>query len=280
MSPELLTAIATLTGVALGIAGTLSAARIQAKGSHAQADATFRAAQTTATTQYAATLEQQNRAAQRAAYVGFLAVARDFVRRAEYTRLDGDRDQSAQDLTEPLLQVDTAYVAVELEGPEAVLVTARKFQREALEFQHFLEVRGGAYRAMNKLWAHHGDGDLREFLVIEPLDRLRSIYEQMSRNDRMRMFCSIDLVLAAGELGELGVRWRTEFMQAKSLLSSYVGAGTITELEKEIILRDAGVYDTSVGDQLGAGQDKMEATLRSFIDGARTHLNATAPRYA
>ncbi|MFF4265882.1 hypothetical protein [Streptomyces virginiae] len=278
MSPELVTAIATLTGVALGIAGTLSAARIQAKGSHAQADATFRAAKTTATTQYAATLEQQNRAAQRAAYVGFLAVARDFVRRAEYTRLDGDRDQSAQDLTEPLLQVETAYVAVELEGPEAVLATALKFQREASEFQHLLEIRGSAYRAMNKLWAFHGNGNLRDFLVIEPLDRLQSTYRLMSRNERMRLFCSIDLLSAAGELGELGARWRTEFLQAKSLLSSYVEAGTITEPEAETILRDAGVHDASVGDLLSTGQAKMEATLRGFISGARTHLNSTAPR--
>ncbi|MFJ3861043.1 hypothetical protein ACIPRL_33050 [Streptomyces sp. NPDC090085] len=280
MSPELLTAIATLTGVALGIAGTLSAARIQAKGSHAQADATFRAAQTTALTQYAATLDQQNRAAQRAAYVGYLAAAGDFMRRAEYTRTsEGDRDRSAQDLSESYQRVETALAAVELEGPDAVLARARDFRTRSFNFEHVLAVFGNAYRAMNKLWAVHYNDDLQDFPAIQSLDRLRSICGEMSVHDRMRLRISTDLFSVAGDFGEIGTRWCTEFGQARSLLLPYAEAGVITQEEVEVILRDAGTRERSVGDLLDSAQAEMDAALGGFVEDARTHLSGTAPRH-
>ncbi|MFE1415338.1 hypothetical protein ACFW6F_31775 [Streptomyces sp. NPDC058746] len=279
MAPELITAIATLAGVALGIAGTLSAARIQAKGSHAQADATYRAAQTTATTQYAATLEQQNRGAQRAAYVGLLAVTRDFVRRAEYTRSsEGDRDHLAHDLREPLVQVETAFAAVELEGPEPVLAAAREIADASFSFKQLLEHHGHVYRATNKLWARHFHSPLSEFPAIESLDRLRSINRDLSPRDRVHLLASGDMPARAGEMGEVGMRWRTEFLQARSLLQVYVEEGIITEVEREAILQHSGTWEHSVPDMLDAAQAKLDTVLVSFVRAARMHLNATVPR--
>ncbi|MFD3777973.1 hypothetical protein [Streptomyces sp. NPDC058612] len=281
MSPELITAIATLAGVALGIAGTLSAARIQVKGSHAQANATLRAAQTTATTQYAAALEQQNRAAQRTTYVGFLAVARDFVRRAEYTRTtEGERDRSAQDLSEPLHQVQTALAAVELDGPEAVLVRAREFERASSGFQAHLESGGTVYRAMNELWALHFDDSVREFPAIESLDRLRTITGELSRHDRVNLMVSSNILSTADTIAGIGAQWRTEFLRARSLLLPYVEEGVITEVEAEAIAQHAGTRECSVGDLLNSAQAGMDTALNSFILAARTHLNATAPETA
>ncbi|MCX4805084.1 hypothetical protein OG594_26335 [Streptomyces sp. NBC_01214] len=280
MSPELITAIATLAGVALGIAGTLSAARIQAKGSHAQADATYRAARTTATAQYAATLEQQNRAAQRAAYVGLLAVTREFVRRAEYTRSnEGDRDHLAHDLREPLVQVETAFAAVELEGPEGVLAAAREIADASFSFKQLLDLHGHVYRAINKLWARHFHSSLSDFPAIESLDRLRSIHRDLSPRDRVHLISSRDMPARAGEMGEPGIRWRTEFLRARSLLQVYVEEGIITEVERESILRHTGTWDHSVADMLDSAQEKLDAVLVSFIQAARMHLNATAPRH-
>jgi hypothetical protein len=112
---------AALVGVVLGGGVTLATAHIQRKGSKDQADATLRAAVTTARLQYAGALEQQNRIAQRTAYVGFIAATHAFrqaLRREVPGRSNPDPFREVQQV------LRDAYVAVELEGPPSVLTAA------------------------------------------------------------------------------------------------------------------------------------------------------------
>ncbi|MFD5340616.1 hypothetical protein [Streptomyces hawaiiensis] len=147
-------AIATLTGVALGVVSTLAAARITRKGSEAQADATYRAAVTTAETgyqaavttakaQYASALEALNRTAQREAYVSLISTANAqwTSAQAAYNHIRSVNQNEDIDLSALEASLDTlqaAHGAVELEGPPSVLGAANAVLERARKLTDFL----------------------------------------------------------------------------------------------------------------------------------------------
>ncbi|MFF8646463.1 hypothetical protein [Streptomyces sp. NPDC015345] len=110
MQPEVLSACigggGALLGVALGIAGTLRAARTHGE-----------AARDAAATQATATLRQQAREARRPVYAGALAAGRAYKTRAELL-IDGSATPDALD--DVAAEVEAAVALVELEGPRVL----------------------------------------------------------------------------------------------------------------------------------------------------------------
>ncbi|MFJ6722237.1 hypothetical protein [Streptomyces sp. NPDC091259] len=282
MSTELLIGVissgAGLVGVALGIVGALFGARMQAQGSHAQAEATQQAAATTAVTQYAATLVQQNRAAQRTAYVSFLSAARDFQRRVGYVmNIPGDSDESAHDMREQMVHVEAAFAAVQLEGPDRVLTQARRVEDSAHQFYRLLANHGDTYRAWNRFYAHYRSETPREFAAVASLENLQEITRELSERDRILLISAADVLAVAAGMGERGSRWSAEYQRARCLLEAFVTERVLTEREADRLVYEAGTSKCSVGDLLITLSERLDDGIASFIEAARTHLSATVP---
>ncbi|MFF1419344.1 hypothetical protein [Streptomyces sp. NPDC058280] len=126
MASEIITVAASLGGVALGLVGAVIAARIQARGAHAQAEATLRSALDAARLQRATTLDQQARDARRAVYAHFLAAAHTS-RKHIRLLLDGTATEEALRSIED--ELDSALAMIELEGPDELGNDAIETQR-------------------------------------------------------------------------------------------------------------------------------------------------------
>ncbi|MFD5891976.1 hypothetical protein ACFWHQ_39350 [Streptomyces sp. NPDC060334] len=277
MTPEQFTAVVGLGGVALGIGGTLIAARVQLKGSHAQAEATRRAAETTAVTQYASTLVQQNRAAQRAAYVAFVSQAREFTREIDRA-IVGTSWASDDSLGEPLRRLSTAFSAVELEGPMEVIAAGSAIMEgaDALTTQFDYSIAG--YRAWYKFHAVDRE-HARQALTA--LDALRSVARPLTlAGHRIRV--GGDLAEATQQLdalGALGAHWRQKYVVAHAELAALCAAGTLEASEMAVLLGDAGngriPQDVSV-ENLESG---LFSAMEKFTECARQQLNDTRPEH-
>lgn len=148
MSPEVITAAASLVGVALGLVGGVIAARIQARGAHAQAEATLRAALDTAQLQRATTLDQQIRDARRAVYARFLAAAHHCSSLVNEL-LDGSATPAITRDAETELGITRALV--ELEGPDDLTHEAQIAASSATSLFRSLIAKKDLLHALNIL---------------------------------------------------------------------------------------------------------------------------------
>ncbi|MCX4561615.1 hypothetical protein OHA02_36235 [Streptomyces phaeochromogenes] len=260
--------------MALGIVGTLMAARIQAKGSHAQAEATYRAAVTTAQTQYAATLEQQNRAAQRAAYVGFIAASDAFQRAMIPAEERAGRD-APEPLRGPLDQLHTAITPVELEGPSEVLTAARSVTQCADELTNVLYEQGEILESWRILVTGHVDEVRRAHTaVLRVYDVARAI--PMTH----RSLHDADRQVRAERMGEYGEAWLAACEAAESALASAVAVGALTEDQAADLLWDVSSKDEGTPQTSREHRDSFTNAAANFIEAARHYLNNTQPRTA
>ncbi|MCF3142207.1 hypothetical protein [Streptomyces platensis] len=273
MNSELLSAGAALAGVALGIVGTLMAARIQAKGSHAQAEATYRAAVTTAQTQYAATLEQQNRAAQRAAYVAFIAAFNAFQRAMVPAEARAGRDVP-EPLLEPLDRLHAAITAVELEGPPEVLAAARSVTQRAVELADMLYELGEILESWRALVAgrHVDEARNAHTAVLRVHEVARAI--PMTH----RSLHDADRQVRAERMGEYGEAWLAACESAESALAAAVAVGALTEDQAADLLWDVSSKDEGTPQTAREHRESFTNAAASFIEAARHYLNDTQPR--
>ncbi|MFD9474057.1 hypothetical protein [Streptomyces goshikiensis] len=273
MTPEQFTAVVGLGGVALGIGGTLIAARVQLKGSHAQAEATRRAAETTAVTQYAGTLVQQNRAAQRAAYVAFVSQAREFTR--EVDRAIVGTSWAADDSLRGLhRRLSTAFSAVELEGPAVVIAAGTAIMDYAEDLTSGFEYSAPEYRAWQK-FRSVDVGQARQALAA--LDALRSAARPLSPEAAHRMRSGSDMVEATQSLGALGEHWRQKYVVARDELAALCTAGTLEASEMAVLLEDAGTRRIPLDKSVEDWESELFSAMDKFTECARQQLNDTRP---
>lgn len=110
-----------LFGVVLGIAGTLAAARVQARAAYAQADAAVEAARAQARATYASTLHQHNQVARGEAYARLVDAGHSFIRTlAGIARIDEGTADDPSALTGPYTELHRAESAVKVWVPQHV----------------------------------------------------------------------------------------------------------------------------------------------------------------
>ncbi|MFE9224604.1 hypothetical protein ACFYM3_08210 [Streptomyces massasporeus] len=136
MEPEVMAAYiaggGALLGVALGIVGTLAAARIQARAAYAQADAALEAARAQARATYASSLHQHNQAARGTAYARLVDSGHSFIRAlADIARIDENTAEEPRTLTDPYIELHRAESAVKVWAPEHVRAAASELASTA-----------------------------------------------------------------------------------------------------------------------------------------------------
>ncbi|MCY0955286.1 hypothetical protein [Streptomyces sp. H27-S2] len=276
MTPEQFTAIVGLGGVALGIGGTLIAARVQLKGSHAQAEATRRAAETTAVTQYAATLIQQNRAAQRAAYVGLIDAADSFMREADRA-IEGRRWGAADTLQEPLDRLHRAESAVKLEGPIAVIQAASPIIEHAEMVAMYFDGSTRRYAAWRSLRATSRSGaeSVAAQRALDALQALHSATRSLPAGPHLPRSLTSEAESFGQSLGERGTAWRRCYESAREQLAGLCRAGAMESWEMGELLREPWIEAADV--TVEHFDDEMHTDVYDFVDCARTLLNDTRP---
>ncbi|MDT0456977.1 hypothetical protein RM550_14735 [Streptomyces sp. DSM 41527] len=136
MNPEVVAAYiaggGALFGVVLGIAGTLAAARIQARAAYAQADAAVEAARAQARATYASTLHQHNQVARGATYARLVDAGHSFIRAlANLARIDEGTADEPLALTAPYTELHRAESAVKVWAPQHVRDAANELTTNA-----------------------------------------------------------------------------------------------------------------------------------------------------
>lgn len=273
--PALVAAAAGLVGVVLGSTGTLVAAHIQRKGSKDQAEATVRAAVTTARFQYTGALEQQNRIAQRTAYVGFIAATHAFQQVLRREAPAAGRTNS-DPLREPQRALRDAYIAVELEGPPSVLTAADAVlgiggavtqfvynDADLMETWRILhnaartqEAAGIALRALR---------DVQRVLAETPPDERQAL---SSHNDQARQEHEDGLQTPAA-------RWYEAHREAQRAV--YDTVGLLTGDQAEELLLDASAFPHNALERVMHVSREFEEAAARFVQVARDYLNDTHP---
>ncbi|MFE9637040.1 hypothetical protein [Streptomyces sp. NPDC006463] len=278
MTPELVGAASALLGVALGIVGTLGAARIQAKGAHAQADATYRAAVTTAQVQYAGTIAQQSRAAQRAAYVRFLTTAHAFelaVRPAREQVGSAQVGSTDDPLAEPMRELRAAFATVELEGPQAILEAADAVTDNAAVLAYILREHASELEAWDTLGeAAYCDPPATE--AREATDALNAVVaaqRNLPRDVQDSFAERPDDADALAGTGTLGVIYTSARTRAETALLAVAASGVLTDEQANMLLWDVTGGARTVRNAFWGRQSALEDAISSFTHAARDHLN-------
>ncbi|MZE68714.1 hypothetical protein [Streptomyces sp. SID5789] len=280
MASELAIAGVGLIGVALGSAATFVAALVQRKGSQAQADATYRAAVTTAQVQYAAAMETQNRQARRQTYVEFSAAATELRAVARTLRRecgrwwygDGARPDT-ETLFAPLRALKDSYRTVELAGPVSVLEAAGLVMSQAEELVDIYE-RAEIPRLENQLWEGREDSDPARAqactLAAESLAELRRVAAETPDHARTHVFEGMST-----EVQSLAVT----FCQAHEAAHLRFRAlnDMFTDEQSTLVVNSAAFVDGNYTLRHRELQECFEEAAEDFVRIAREHLNDTQP---
>ncbi|MER6316067.1 hypothetical protein ABT237_20115 [Streptomyces sp. NPDC001581] len=279
MSPEQFTAVVGLGGVALGIFGTLAAARVQARGSHAQAEATRQAAETTAATQYASSLVQQNRASQRTAYLGLLTTAREFDRAAHVASAGGTRWGDGDSLAPQMLVVYAAFATVELEGPERVLPAARKIADATDGILDLFTSEERTLTSLARLYAALAGEFRPQAAYAEQLLRgLHRANMDLTSSQRLALVMAADTRHdVAHGLGRVGEAWLSAWRAAEMQLSLLADRGQLDEQQVGALLRDSGLIKPGTQESLNKLHDDLKDGIGLFVEVVRDYLNDTVP---
>ncbi|MDH3038979.1 hypothetical protein [Streptomyces sp. TRM75561] len=282
MASEIAIAGVGLIGVALGSAGTLAAAYVQRKGSQAQADATYRAAVTTAQVQYAGVLEVQNRQAQRQTYVKFSEAATAF--RASQSSLRSEcahwwygegAPPNIESLLDPLRLLKSVHGAVELAGPASVMEAADRVVRGAEALTEIYD-RAEIPRLEYLLWKGREDHDPQRAMACtlaeEALHELRRVVIVTPPLARTRQ-------LSEGQSAEVQAM-AAAFCQAwdAALTQFQVLDGLFDEGQRHLVVNDAAMLgEGSYEERLRHLQERFEEAADGFVCIAREYLNDTQP---
>ncbi|WP_314250993.1 hypothetical protein [Streptomyces sp. DSM 40907] len=267
---------AGLIGVLLGIGGALFGARMQARGSHAQADATRTAAETTAHTQYAATLVQQNRAAQRNAYVEFLRNLHALSAEASQARDPHDSMSTIETLRGRAERMRASYTLVELEGPDYVLAAAHEVMLRGSTLASSSSRLRDTLRAEGRLLEASLIGSSAAVNARRRLADLRNALSCLPVEERSR------LVLQAGDprtYVSMGAdaHYGGAHERAEEALDQLVSDGILATEATFALLIDAGMRHEAATELIALEHDIFDTAVVTFITVVRRHLNDTNP---
>ncbi|MFJ1733306.1 hypothetical protein [Streptomyces sp. NPDC088254] len=273
MDSALVAAGAGLVGVVLGSAGTLAAAHIQRKGSKDQAEATVRAAVTTARFQYAGALEQQNRIAQRTAYVGFIAATHGF---RQTLRSEVPGRTNPDPLREAQRALRDAYIAVELEGPPSVLTAADAVVATGGALAQFIYNDAELMEAWRTL---HNAARTQEraTTALQALRDVQRVLAQTQPDERGALSNRNDQARQDHENGlqTPAARWFAAYQEARQAV--YDTGGLLTDDQAEELLLDASLFPQNALERVLHVTSEFEETAARFVQVARIYLNDTQP---
>ncbi|MFB8247301.1 hypothetical protein ACFC5X_19940 [Streptomyces sp. NPDC055952] len=272
MNAELIAAGAGLVGVVLGGGVTLAAAHIQRKGSKDQADATLRAAVTTARLQYAGALEQQNRIAQRTAYVGFIAATHAF---RQALRREVPTCANPDPFREVYRTLRDAYIAVELEGPPSVLAAADAVVGAGFGVTQFVyndadlmetwrTLHVAAQSQQPAAVALQALREVQRVVAETPPDQRETLTETNHQTRRDHH-----------DAQSPAARWIAARQQARQAV--YDTGGLLTADQAEGLLLDASTFPCNALERVAHVSRDFEEAADAFVQTARNYLSDTAP---
>ncbi|WP_415940371.1 hypothetical protein [Streptomyces sp. 039-1] len=272
MNAELIATGAGLVGVVLGGGVTLAAAHIQRKGSKDQADATLRAAVTTARVQYAGALDQQNRIAQRTAYAGFIAATHDF-RQALRSEIPGRTNPDP--FREGHRALRDAYVAVELEGPPSVLAAADAVVDAGFGVTQFVYNDAELMETWRTL--HRAAGSQQA--ATAALQALREVQRVLAEipPEQRHTLTEPDHQASGDHHADPqspAARWRAARQQARQAVQGT--NGLLTDNQSQDLLFDVSTFPSNALERVAHVSRSFEDAADAFIQTARNYLNDTS----
>ncbi|MFE9685644.1 hypothetical protein [Streptomyces sp. NPDC006285] len=269
-----------LLGVALGIVGTLAAARIQARAAYAQADAALEAARAQARATYASSLHQHNQAARGTAYARLVDSAHSFIRAlADIARIDEGTAEEPSTLTAPYIELHRAESAVKVWAPEHVRATASELASTAWTItihvtkwhRHVYEAWHALYTAAEPLSGPppHDPSDpmvASAFVARQALYAHHCHVDAYHQDDRP----PYPLIMEHWHVWEeTAETMRTAFAEA-------VTAGILTKHQAEALAIAGAETATPPRDDLFAKVAQVDSLLDGFVEQARQDLGHLA----
>ncbi|WP_336318716.1 hypothetical protein [Streptomyces lavendofoliae] len=272
---------------ALGIAGTLAAARIQARAASrqaeaalAQAHATHRAALDAAATQAQSDFARQAREAQRPIYLAFIDASRAFADGAR-PLFDGSAQRNDPLATE-MRELQVAASRIELEGPTALIDLTHRVLACASQVQRFSRSLRNELAALYRLGAAIGEhdapvSDADDFDIahaaLNALHRLHTERGGMTGRQRLahyrgRRHSSLPPA-APQDLADFSSR----LSEAETALLAAQGARMLTEAQRNALIFRAVDNRRSAVEMFDSALDQFMHTRGAFTDAARDHLH-------
>ncbi|MGW6926273.1 hypothetical protein ACWGA9_34215 [Streptomyces sp. NPDC054950] len=269
-----------LAGVALGIIGTLAAARVQARAAYAQADAALEGARAQARATYASSLHQHNQIARGTAYARLVDTGHSFIRAlADVARVDEGTAEEPSILTGPYIDLHRAESAVKVWAPERVRTAARDLGYAAWDItihvtkydRHLYEGWRALYRAAELVSGTppHDPSDpasVSAFTARHALSTHRRHLAAYHRDGRP----SVPLLVQDVEV------WEQTAESMRAAFAEAVTAGILTQ-DQAVALANKGAQTTTLPrEDLFNKVSQVDGLLDRFAERARRDLGRLA----
>lgn len=264
-----------LLGVALGIAGTLAAARVQARAAYAQADAALEAARAQARATYASSLHQHNQVARGSAYARLVDSGHSFIRAlADVARIDEGTAEEPSTLTDPYNELHRAESAVKVWAPEHVRDAASEFASTAWRitieitkwYRHLYEGWHALYMAAERVsWPPDDPSDpavASASVAGQALLAHRRHVAAYHRDDRPPYPL----------LAEHWDAWEETAESMRTAFNEAVAAGILTRDQAEMLTNKGAETTTSPREDLFGMVAQVDGLLDRFAEQARQDL--------
>ncbi|MDG9710626.1 hypothetical protein [Streptomyces sp. DH10] len=228
---------------------------------------------TTARLQYAGALEQQNRIAQRTAYVGFFAATHAF-RQALRREVPGRANPDP--FREVHRALRDAYIAVELEGPPSVLAAADAVVGAGFGVTQFVYNDADLMETWRTLHiaaqsqqpaavALQALRDVQRVVAETSPDQRKTLTETNNRSGRDHN----------DDPQSPAARWRAARQQARQ--TAHATGGLLTDDQAEILLLDVSTFPSNALESVMHVSLDFEQAADALVQTARNYLNDTAP---
>ncbi|MGW2416425.1 hypothetical protein ACWCV5_30255 [Streptomyces tubercidicus] len=269
-----------LLGVALGIAGTLAAARMQARAAYAQADASLEAARAQARATYASSLHQHNQAARGTAYARLVDGGHSFIRAlADIARIDEATAAEPSTLTDPYLQLHRAESAVKVWAPDHVRATASELASAAWRITvHVTKYDRQLYEGWRALYAAaepvsaqppHDTSDpviVSAFIARNALSAHRRHLDAYHRDSRP----AHPLFVEHWDV------WDETAEDMRAAFNEAVTAGVLTQQQAAVLADQGATTTVPPREELFGKVDLLNGLLNQFAEQARQDLGHLA----
>ncbi|MFJ9997874.1 hypothetical protein [Streptomyces werraensis] len=269
-----------LLGVALGIAGTLAAARVQARAAYAQADAALEAARAQARATYASSLHQHNQAARGSAYARLVDSGHSFIRAlAGVARIDEGTAERPSTLTTPYIELHRAESAVKVWAPEHVRAVASELISTTWQItisitkwdQHLYEGWHALYEAAK------GNDEPQTGDSSDPAYALRNVARQaLSAHQRHVRAYHQDGRPPYPLYGEHWRAWEETAESMRAAFAEAVTAGILTQAQADALTHKGAETTTSPREDLFGMVAQVDSLLDRFAEQARQDLGHLA----
>lgn len=268
-----------LLGVALGIVGTLAAARMQARAAYAQADAALEAARAQARATYASSLHQHNQVARGTAYARLVDTGHSFIRAlADVARIDEVTAEAPLTLTSPYIELHRAESAVKVWAPERVRSAANELASAAWRITiEITKWDRDLYEGWHALYAAAKPLSVSSYDPSDPAIISASIAQRALGHHRAH----VDAYHREGRspspliMADVLV-WEETAETMRDAFAEAVAAGILTRQQATVLGQKGAETTTSPRDDLFNMVAKADRLLDSFADQAREDLGHVA----